>query len=179
MVSRFVLALILVILSAATAVAQIGVEVGPQIGYYKAQDADNARGMGGVAMRFRFSDAIGIEALINYREEMYSNGSVDVKSWPVMVTGLLYPIPAVYGAIGAGWYSSFIDYNFTPVTVSETKQEFGWNFGGGVELPLDSITRLVGDIRYVFLNYNFKTFPGSNGVNSDSYALSLGILFSF
>jgi opacity protein-like surface antigen len=179
MASRFVLALILIILSGATVAAQSGVEVGPQIGYYKAQDADNARGMVGVATRLRFSDLFGIEASLNYREEMYSNGLVDVRSWPFMVTGLLYPIPVVYGAVGTGWYSSSIDYNFTPVTVSETKQEFGWHFGGGVELPLDSITKLVGDIRYVFLNYNFKSFPGSNGVNSDFYVLSAELLFSF
>ena len=147
MVSRFVLALILVILSAATAVAQIGVEVGPQIGYYKAQDADNARGMGGVAMRFRFSDAIGIEALINYREEMYSNGSVDVKELAGNGDGVTVTDPRCLRSYRCRMYRTFIDYNFTPVTVSETKQEFGWNFGGGVELPLDSITRLVGDIR--------------------------------
>ena len=176
MVSRFVLALILIILFAVTAAAQ-GVALGPQIGFYRAQDADHGRGMGGVSMRLRFSDAFGIEGSVNYREEMYSNGSVDVKSWPVMVTALLYPIPVAYGAIGAGWYNSSIDYNFAPVTLTETKQEFGWHFGGGLELPLGPVTKLVGDIRYVFLNYKFKSFPGSNGMNSDFYVVSAGLLF--
>jgi hypothetical protein len=177
MASRFILALTLVTLSAATVAAQSGIEVGPQIGFYRAQDADHARGIGGVSMRFRFSDMFGIEGSINYREEIYGNGSVDVKSWPVMVTGLLYPIPVVYGAIGAGWYNSSIEYNYPPFTVSETKQEFGWHFGGGLELPLDAATKLVGDIRYVFLNYNFKSFPGSNGMNSDFYVVSASLLF--
>ena len=60
---------------------------------------------------------------------------------------------------------------------SETKQQFGWHFGGGVELPLGSVGKLVGDIRYVFLNYNFKSFPGSNDVNSNFYVITAGILF--
>lgn len=179
MPSRSPLTLILLVMSAVTAAAQTGVEVGPQVGFYRAQDADRARGMGGVAMRLRFSEVFGFEGSINYREEVYSDGMVDVKSWPVMVTALLYPIPIVYGALGAGWYNSSIDYSFTPVIVSETKEQFGWHFGGGLELPLDSVTKLVGDIRYVFLNYNFKSFPGSNGVNSDFYVVSGGILFSF
>jgi len=179
MFSRFIFVLVLILLSVATVAAQSGLEVGPQIGYYKAQDADHARGTAGVSMRYRFSSQFGIEGSINYREEVYSNGLVDVRSWPVMVTGLLYPIPDVYGAMGAGWYNSSIDYSITPIIVSETKEKFGWHFGGGVELPLDSGTRLVADLRYVFLNYNFKNFPGSNGLNSDFYVLSAGILFSF
>jgi len=179
MASRSSLVLISIIVSFATATAQSGLEVGPQIGYYKAQDADHARGTAGVFMRFRFSNMVGIEGSVDYREEVYSNGLVDVRSWPVMVTGLLYPIPDVYGAMGAGWYNSSIDYSITPVIVSETKEKFGWHFGGGVELPIDSVTKLVADLRYVFLNYNFKSFPGSNGLNSDFYVLSAGILFSF
>ena len=178
MASRFFLTLILIIFFTAAAAAQSEVEIGPQLGFYRAQDADHGRGMGGIAMRFRFSDLFGIEGSVNYREEMYANGAVDVKSWPFMATALLYPIPVVYGGIGAGWYNSSIDYNFTPVTVTETKQEFGWHFGGGVELPLGSVTKFVGDIRYVFLNYKFKSFPGLNGMNSDFYAVSAGLLFS-
>ena len=60
---------------------------------------------------------------------------------------------------------------------SETKQQFGWHFGGGLELPVFSSVKLVGDMRYVFLNYNFKSFPGSNGVNSNFYVMSVSLLF--
>ncbi|HLP16627.1 MAG TPA: outer membrane beta-barrel protein, partial [Bacteroidota bacterium] len=135
---------------------QASIGIGPQLGLYKAQDADNMKLMGGVAIRLKLAQALGIEGSINYRQEDYANGAAKVKSWPVMATGLIYVLPVVYGAIGAGWYNSTIEYNIpaNPVTgsainvSSETTQKFGWHFGGGVELPVGTIGKLTGDIRY-------------------------------
>ncbi len=162
-----------------------GAAIGPQIGFYKAQDADAAKAMGGVALRVKLSDAIGIEGSINYRNEEYQNGAVNVKTWPVMLTGMIYPLPIVYGAIGAGWYNTAIDYNLPATSVtpsvtltSETQQRFGWHFGGGLELPVGSAVKIVGDIRYVFLDYKFKNFPGSDGVRSNFYVMTAGLLFN-
>jgi opacity protein-like surface antigen len=156
--------------------------LGPQLGFQKAKDSDDLRLMPGAALRLKLGDALGVEGSINYREEKYRKSGVTVKTWPVMVTGLIYPIPIVYGAMGAGWYNTSIDYDArilgSPVTLSsERKQRFGWHFGGGVEVPVGSTAKLVGDIRYVFLDYNFKTFPGSNGLNSDFYVITAGLLF--
>lgn len=159
------------------------VGIGPQIGIYKASDADDASVMGGAAFRIKLSQALGAEASINYREEEYMGGGVSVRSWPVMVTGLIYPLPVIYGAIGAGWYNSSIEYNYPPgflggpVSTTETKQEFGWHFGGGAELPVGSSGKLVGDIRYVFLDYDFSRFPGADGMKSDFYVITVGYLF--
>jgi opacity protein-like surface antigen len=184
MTARYYTIAILLSFAACQSVAQVSIGFGPQIGFYKAQDADGARVMGGAALRLKFSEVLGVEASINYREEEYGNGFARVRSWPVMVTGLLYPVPILYGAIGAGWYNTSIDYKLppgylgSPIQISaETLQRFGWHFGGGVELPIGSIAKLVGDIRYVFLDYNFKTLPGSNGVNSNFYVLTAGLLF--
>lgn len=159
-----------------------GVHFGPQLGIYNATDGDGSRVMGGLALRVRLSRALGIEGSVNYRREEYENGDVTVRSWPVMVTALIYPVPVLYGAIGAGWYNSSIDYNSRylgvfPYTATESKQEFGWHFGGGVDLPVGGRTRLVGDIRYVFLDYGFRQFPGSGGTNSDFYVITVGLLF--
>jgi hypothetical protein len=177
----------LVVFGACVAVAQKGrgkIGFGPQLGLYKATDAENLRVMGGAALRIRLSDSFGIEGSINYREEEYAKGAITVKSWPVMVTGLLYPIPPIYGAIGAGWYNSTIDYIFPPqplMTIptgtSETKQRFGWHFGGGLELPLGTVGKFVGDVRWVFLDYDFQQFPGSNDVKNDFYVITVGLLF--
>lgn len=177
--------IVFIMCTAAPAAEKSGLSLGPQIGFYKSQDADAARGMGGVALRLRLSDGLGVEGSINYKKEDYANGYVSVKSWPVMATGLLYVLPIVYGAIGAGWYNTTIEYNVPPtilgtsVTIAnETQQKFGWHFGGGVELPLGTSAKLVGDIRYVFLNYDFKTIPGSGGMKSDFYVLMAGLLFN-
>jgi opacity protein-like surface antigen len=184
MAIRSALILVLFIFAVVPVAAQWGVGFGPQVGIYRARDADGFRVMGGVALRFRLSEAVGIEGSINYREEKYGNGSVDVKSWPVMVTGLLYPISSVYGAIGAGWYNTSVSYNVPPglpgglsTTSGERKQQFGWHFGGGLELPVFSFVKLVGDITYVVLNYNFKSLPGRNSVISNSPVMAAGLLF--
>jgi opacity protein-like surface antigen len=189
--SKYVLLLLLLLLIAAQADAQYGsptnqvsLGIGPQIGLYKAQDADNMKVMGGVAVRLKLAQAIGVEGSINYRQEEYDNGAIKVKSWPVMATGLLYVLPVVYGAIGAGWYNTTIDYNIpsTPLTptlnvTSETKQRFGWHFGGGVELPLGTVAKLTGDIRYVFLDYKFQQIPGTGDLKSNFYVIGVGLLF--
>ena len=166
-------------LLAVPAVSQ-SVSFGPQVGYYKAQDADG-NFMGGAAWRFKFTPMLGLEASINYRQEKYADGALTVRSWPIMVTGLIYPLPFVYGAMGAGWYNTTIDYDQDLSTVhafkDETTQEFGWHFGGGAELPVSSSFLLTGDIRYVFLNYDFQEIPGSANLESNFFVVSVGLLY--
>ena len=185
MMKQCLLTLGVIVLATATAYSQGGISLGPQIGFYKSRDADNSKIMGGAAMRFNFFPGLGLEGSVNYREEDYNGGHLSVKSYPVMVTGLIYVVPVIYGAIGAGWYNSSIDYNYPPgynggpgSISSETKQDFGWHFGGGAELPVGSSAKIVGDIRYVFLDYNFKSIPGVNGLNSDFYVVTAGLLFN-
>jgi opacity protein-like surface antigen len=155
------------------------VDIGPQIGYYKVPDADNGSYMVGLALRLKLGSALGVEASFNYRSESYANNLLKVRSLPVMLTGLLYPLPFVYGALGFGWYNLTYDYDQTrlPLFTDETTQKVGWHFGGGLELPIGSNVLLTGDIRYVFLNYDFKQFPGSGGVNSNFTILTVGLLF--
>lgn len=182
---RGLLIIILGIAAVLPVAAQSSVGIGPQLGMYKVRDVEGFRFMGGAALRIKLSGGLGIEGSINYRAEDYGGdggGSVSVKSWPVMVTGLLYPFPAAYGAIGAGWYNTTMVYNLPPgysglPYASITNQEFGWHFGGGAELSLGPAMKLVGDIRYVFLDYNFENFPGTEGVNSNFYVVSAGLLF--
>jgi opacity protein-like surface antigen len=155
------------------------ISIGPQVGYYRAQDADEGNFMGGAAWRFKVTKIFGVEASINYRQERYANDALTVRSWPVMVTGLIYPIPVVYGAIGAGWYNTTYDYNQNkfPIFKDETTQEFGWHFGGGVEIPIRERFKLIGDIRYVFLNYDFEEIPGTGDLDSNFYVITAGFLF--
>jgi opacity protein-like surface antigen len=169
----------LVALMAAQVNAQ-SIGLGPQVGYYKARDADKGSYMGGVAWRLKLMPVLGVEASINYRQEKYGNDALTVRSWPVMVTGLIYPLPIFYGAVGAGWYSVTYDYNQDklPGIKDETTQKVGWHFGGGVELPVGSSFKLTGDIRYVFLNYKFEGIPGSSGLKSNFTVITVGLLFN-
>jgi len=156
-----------------------GISLGPQIGYYKAQEADKGSLMGGVAWRLKVKPIFGVEASINYRQEKYADDLLTVRSWPVMITGLVYPVPMLYGAVGAGWYSVTYDYNKTklPLFKDETTQKVGYHFGGGVELPVQTRFLLTGDIRYVFLDYDFEEIPGSGSLKSNFYVLTVGLLY--
>jgi hypothetical protein len=184
MAVRSILGLVLVFLILPLAHAQgvFGFEV--LGGLYRTQDADGLKPMGGAALRFKLSPFVGIEASVNYREESYSSGSIAVKSWPVMVTGLLYPVPPLYLAVGAGWYNTSVHYNVSPgspgglaVPANETRQQPGWHIGAGVELPVFSFVELVGDVRYVILDHRFEPLSGGNGVSGNSPVVTAGLLF--
>lgn len=159
--------------------------IGPQLGWQKASNADNGEFMPGAVMRIKFSPSFAFEGSINYRAEDYDNGNVTVKTWPVMLSGLIYPINTVYGLAGVGWYNTSVNYSdeLHGMGLSDkTSQKFGWHFGVGAEFPLSensnpASTILKTDFRYVFLNYNFEKVPGSPDIRSDYFVLTVGLLF--
>jgi len=155
-----------------------GLYVGPQAGFQQARNADDGKWLIGAALRLKFLSALGGEAAINYRQEEFGHGAVKVISWPVMATGLFYPLPFLYGALGAGWYYTTFDYNQNkyPLIKDETKQKFGWHFGAGGEIPMGSV-KLTADVRYVFLNYDFQQVPELSGLHSDFFMVTFGLLF--
>lgn len=152
---------------------------GPVLGWTRANGSDAGKITGGAALRMHLSPALGLEGSIMYRQDKYNNGAVTASTWPVQVTGLIYVVPMIYGAIGAGWYHTTYDYdmNVYPAgTTSETQTQFGWHFGGGVEVPLGGAS-FTADIRYTFLNYDFKQLPGTGGTNANFFSLNFGLLF--
>lgn len=151
-----------------------GVSLGPQGGVSKSPDKD-ANVIFGAALRVRLHPALGVEGSINYRQE---EAAGTVRSWPVQATGMLYFLPVLYGAMGAGWYMTTFDADPGSITGGGTESDFGWHFGGGLEIPLGETARLVGDLRYVFLNYDFDAMPGSDAIDSDFYMATAGLLFS-
>lgn len=177
MLKKSLLAMGLIALMAVPSNAQ-GLFLGPQAGYYKIKDADQAALLGGAALRLKLGP-LGVEGSINYRQEKYADGLVTVRTWPIMATGLFYPLPIVYGLAGFGWYKITMDFDQDkiPGIKDETIQEVGWHFGGGVELPLGSNIKLTGDVRYVFLDYDFKEMPGSKDLKHNAAVFTAGLLF--
>ncbi len=153
---------------------------GPIIGVSKSPDVD-ANLIGGAALRLKLLPILGLEGAITYHQEEFGDDdALTVKSWPVQVTGMLYPVEWLYGAMGAGWYMTTLDYD-PDVTFldDDTSNEFGWHFGGGLELPLGETVRLTGDLRYVFIDYNFEDIPGQDESDSNFYMATGGLLFGF
>ncbi len=173
----------LLLMSASTAqVPNVKLTLGPQLGYQKAKDADNGKLMYGLALRIHGLPFIGVEGSINYRQESYLDDKVTVRSFPVMITGMVYVLPAVYGAIGVGWYNTKFDFDsqINDLGIEDrTDQKFGWHFGGGVEIPLglNSDNFITADIRYVFLNYKFDAVPGTGDTNANFYVITAGLQF--
>lgn len=156
-----------------------GVGFGPMLGWTRTNGADEGRIEGGLALRMHLTPGFGLEGAVLYRQDHFHNGAVTATTWPVQVTGLLYIVPSIYGAIGAGWYHTSYDWDrdvFPAVTANDTQTQFGWHFGGGVEVPLGRAA-FTADIRYVFLNYDFKQFPGTGGTNANFFTLNFGLLF--
>ncbi len=153
----------------AVSVSAQGLSIGPQIGYQKSQDADGNY-MVGASARLKITSSLGVEGAINYRKEEIND--VSVKSWPILVSALLYPLPVlpVYGVVGGGWYNTTFDFENSNID-SETEQEFGWHFGAGVEIPLGT-NKLYGDIRYIFLDYEFDDLP--TDIDSNFYTIMVG-----
>ncbi len=176
--ATFLLFILSALIMTAPAGAQ-GIYFGPQAGYQKASGADDGDFLGGAALRVKFTPAFGAEGSILYRQEKFSDGDVTVRSWPVQATGFFYPVPYVYAAVGGGWYHTTFDYRSAlndAGTPDNTTENFGWHFGGGVEIPLGNTLALTGDIRYVFLDYDFKGLPGRD-IDSDFFMVTAGLLF--
>lgn len=154
------------------------IAVGPQLGYHKSEDAEGSLMLGAVG-RLYLARSFALEASINYRSEEYENGVVKTKMYPVMVSGILYFFPLLYGTVGAGWYNTKIDYSKELNLIGlkdETKSEFGYHLGIGAELGLGNLI-LTGDIRYVFLNLKLDRLPGYNELKNNFYVITAGVLF--
>lgn len=157
--------------------------IGPQLGWQKSSSADNGTLMPGAALRIRISEAFGLEGSINYRSEDYADGALTVKTWPIMITGMIYPVRYFYGAIGIGWYNTSFDYGnqtFTQTLKDNTQQNFGWHLGGGLEVPATKVINITADIRYVFLNYDFgelEKAANSGDLISNFFMITVGASF--
>jgi opacity protein-like surface antigen len=190
---RMMLIILLAVLFAAQVDAQYrdrpratesSIGVGPQIGYQRAADADAGRIMVGAFIRAKLSMAFALDASVNYRTEDY--GSFEVTSWPVMLSALIYPLPAVYGIAGIGWHFSTISYNndrFVNIDLADlddrTTSPFGFHLGAGLEIPLADKMKLFGDIKYVFLDYDLEDIGDVrlSDISSNFYLINIGLAF--
>ncbi len=153
--------------------------IGPSAGYQRSRGSDGGEFLGGLALRMKAFPSLGVEGSILYRKERFENNAVTVRSWPVMATAMFFPVPYLYASAGGGWFHTTFDYSDElneAGTEDETTSEFGWHFGGGVEIPVGYRLRLAGDIRYVFLDYDFEGLPGRD-INSNFYMITVGVLF--
>lgn len=170
MMKKILLILVLGLMISSEAYSQ-SIAIGPQLGYLKSKDAAEGALMFGGAARL-YLGSLAVEAAINYRKEELEFGG-DVTTYPVMLSGMLYVLPVVYGLAGVGWYN----YKWEYAGMEESGSEFGYHIGGGAEFSLGSII-LTADVRYVFLEYQFDNgLGGTTDVESNFYVITGGVLF--
>jgi len=164
-----------------TAVSGFG--LGPRLGFYKPADADNGRFFGGVQARIRVLPFLGIEGSVDYHQANFANNVVQVRTYPVMVSGLLYfypnPVISPYLLAGVGWHFQDIEIR-GPSPSTERSHQFGGQVGGGFDIPLGERVTLDADIRYIFLDFDddVNTRSGT-ALSADSVAGTVGVTFYF
>lgn len=157
--------------------------IGPRLGYYKADDADEGNAFGGVQLRARFNRVIGIEAAVEYRGGQEYGISdiqtVETSFVPVTASALLFlPVDEhfqPYGVAGLGAYYTIYD---TEGFDDDIDNEFnvGYHLGFGLEIPFNNKVALNADYRYLFLN------PDRNEQNLEDTkfsgnAFTVGLMF--
>ena len=152
--------------------------VGPQFGFIKSTDADNAVVMPGAAVRLNLV-GLSIEGSVYYKSEEYNNGLIKAKSYPIMLTAMFNILPILHAEGGVGWYNTKIDYSGNLSTLkAENASDVGYHLGAGVDLPAGNLI-LTGDIRYVFLNIKLNNFANVSELKSNFYVIMIGAMFKF
>lgn len=161
--------------------------IGPRLGFYKAQDAEEGNFYGGIQARARIGAVIGIEGAVDYRAgQEYGVGDYTVETSSIPVTGslmLFAPISesfSPYGLAGIGAYYTMYDVSDDLDAVFDDDSEFnmGYHLGFGAEFPFNENVALNVDYRYIFLNPDDNE-ESLEDASFNSNAFTAGLMFYF
>ena len=158
------------------AAAQVG--IGGRVGLLHSNDADDTNFYGGGQIRWRVAPILGIEGSIDYRQEKFDHGAVEVRSYPVLASALVYPFPLgpiqPYAIGGVGWYFSRIEIKDGP---HDETNRFGAHLGAGLDLPIAPRVVLNSDIRWIFFDVDSKKVREERlkDLNTDGWLATVGI----
>ncbi len=158
--------------------------IGPKMGYYKTKDADEGNFFYGLQTKGKIFTNFGWESSIEYHIETYKDKMLEVRSWPLMFSLIMYPFKGIYGIIGVGAYSNKYDYDKNGIInrnipiddEPEDKFDFmtGYHIGAGIELRTNTNVTFNSDFRYIYQDYEtiFKDNP-----EADFWSIALGFTF--
>jgi opacity protein-like surface antigen len=151
-----------------------GVGLGAHYSWVRNQETEESANMFGAMVRLR-GQVLGVEGAVDYRNEDLG-GNVELKSWPVSASLMVFPIPYAYGLAGLGWYNTTLDFPDGSLFEDQTDTQLGYHLGAGVELPVSNSVGLTGDFRYHFVDYEFDEIPDSFGNKADALSLNGGMI---
>ncbi len=172
------------------------VGVGPHVGWYRSNDAEDGALSFGFQARLRYGKFIGFEFALDYRDnESFDAGrfdatrlKADVMYIPITTSFMVFlPLGSLmtpYGVAGIGWYYTITDYELInsslelrQLLADEDNFELGYHFGLGLEIPISPHFTLHGDARYVFLGTDIRTVRDITTLDTDTDN-SDGIMFN-
>ncbi|MHB9030988.1 MAG: outer membrane protein, partial [Candidatus Latescibacterota bacterium] len=153
--------------------------LGAHAGYDTSIDEDEGDFVWGGILRIKPWDILGMEAMADVTEDDFLDETIDTENVTVMGNILFYPIPDIfYISAGAGWTRADIDYT-NPLFDDETEDQFAWNAGAGIEIPILSWLSVYADARYVFRDLDLENDPAADDVNTDFWMVRGGLALRF
>lgn len=179
---------LLVAESRLSALERSGASLGGRYAVFDPKDGDDTTPFGGAQMRFYMSPALALEGSIDYRKDEFANGAVEVLTWPVQASLLLYLMdedaalsPFLLG--GAGWYFTTVKTKIPPlVDESDSDDRFGLHAGGGLQLWFSETVSIDGTYRYIWLEAMKSQDTASlqdKEYNDSGHMITAGLNFHF
>lgn len=169
------IALLLVLSAAGATEAEARIfGVGGFVGYSRARDADDGTYHVGGDLSLRPLEFLGARLEIGYREDEFDVGGegfqeAEVESIPILLSAQIFPFgerlkpfsPFLIG--GGGWFVTRTREEFRSgegtVRFTRTRAEQAWHIGGGLDWNVGDHLTLTGDLRWVFLDVDFREVP--------------------
>jgi hypothetical protein len=173
--------LLLAALAMSSAATVHAVEIIPSLGVTKSTDnnAGDARGFAGLAVRAPLLPFLNAEGGIGYRQDSFASGDLKVRQWPLTASLWLAPIPMLYAGGGFGWYRTTFDFREALPFQDSTVLTTGIHLGGGLNVPVAPRLGLDLSGRYIFMQGNNDSVQLPTTFNPDFWATALGLAISF
>lgn len=157
------------------------IEIIPSLGITKSTDenAGDANGFGGLAIRAPLFPFLKVEGAIGYRQDSFAGGDVKVRQWPVTASLWASPFPMVYAGGGLGWYRTTLDFDSSLPIEDDTSLQMGVHLGGGVSVPLAPRLGLDLNGRYIFMQEDNDNVQVPTTFNPDFWTTSVGLAIQF
>lgn len=142
-------------------------------------DEDERQFAFGAHARLRFSDNLGLEASIEFREEEIDD-DITLKLYPLQFSLLYYLLPSsrvgIYALGGIGWTRSSLEGDFFGEDAENS--EMSYHFGGGIEVPFSDAIGVFGDFRYLNYDPDFGDLLARD-IETSGWQANFGVSFYF
>jgi opacity protein-like surface antigen len=153
------------------------VGLGPHYSYITLMDSEERQKFAGGQLRMKFLSTVGLEISIDYRKDLYVEDTFRVQSIPALISVLVYVFPgrtfSPYLLGGGGWYYNHVTFLVEPFKEYSGNVDFGYHFGGGVELSIVGKVGFHLDYRSIMVNFSPLNLKG------DGHLITAGMTYYF